>query len=79
MDDEVNRANTARKGSPYLGTQQAGFYLGLSTKTLARLRVTGGGPPYRKLGSTIRYHVDDLKSWSQSETQSKARRREDDQ
>ena len=71
MEDEISRANVARKGSPYLGTKQAGFYLGLSHKTLARLRVIGGGPAFRKLGTTIRYHIDDLKAWSKAETLTK--------
>lgn len=81
MEDEISRANLARKGSPFLGTKQAGFYLGLSHKTLARLRVTGGGPMFRKLGTTVRYHIDDLKAWSRSETISKlpATKRGDEQ
>ncbi|CAL4869366.1 hypothetical protein MMA231_03658 (plasmid) [Asticcacaulis sp. MM231] len=67
MDDEITRAALARKGSPYLNTQQAGHYLGLSSKTLQRLRITGGGPAFRKLSWTIRYHIDDLKAWCKAE------------
>jgi excisionase family DNA binding protein len=68
MDDEISRAALARKGTPYLGVKQACFYLGLSPKTLQRLRVNGGGPAFRKLGATVRYHVDDLKAWCDAET-----------
>ena len=32
--------------SRYLGPEEAAQYLGLSPKTLQRMRVTGEGPPY---------------------------------
>ena len=30
LDDEIARASRARKGTPFLSTEQAAFYLGLS-------------------------------------------------
>lgn len=47
----------------YMDTSQAGSYLGLSPSTLARMRVTGGGPRYSKAGRRVIYDVDDLDSW----------------
>ena len=48
MDDEVTRAARAKKGSPFLSTEQAAFYLGLSARKMQALRSTGGGPPFRR-------------------------------
>jgi hypothetical protein len=30
------------------------------------MRVTGGGPIYRKHGRYVRYHIDDLNAWSKA-------------
>ena len=64
MEDEISRAATARRGSPFLNTDQAAFYVGLSRRTLEKMRITGAGPRYRKHGRYVRYHIDDLDSWS---------------
>lgn len=41
----------------------AGAYLGLSTSTLAKLRCTGGGPAFTKLGRVVVYDREDLDAW----------------
>lgn len=64
MDDEVSRAARARKGSPFLCTEQAAFYLGLSARKLQSMRAAGTGPAFRRHSRFIRYHIDDLDSWS---------------
>ncbi|MCT7378242.1 helix-turn-helix transcriptional regulator [Chelativorans salis] len=64
MDDENERAARAKKGSPFLNTAQAAFYVGLSQRTLDKMRATGGGPKYRKHGRYVRYHIDELDDWS---------------
>ncbi len=55
----------SRKGSPFLNTPQAAHYLGLSRKTLEKLRVIGGGPRFRRHGHHVVYHIDDLDAWSE--------------
>jgi len=65
MTDEATRAAAARKGSPFLNTAQAAFYIGLSKRTLEKMRTTGTGPKYRKHGRYVRYHIDDLNAWSE--------------
>jgi len=65
-DDEHERAARAKKGSPFLNTAQAAHYVGLSGRTLEKMRVTGGGPKYRKHGRYVRYHIADLDAWSDS-------------
>jgi excisionase family DNA binding protein len=42
---------------------EAATYLSLSASTLNRLRVSGGGPRYAKLGGKILYDVRDLDQW----------------
>lgn len=67
MDDEIIRAAKAKKGSPFLNTAQAAFYVGLSRRTLEKMRLIGGGPRFRKHGRYVRYHIDDLDAWSLGE------------
>ena len=46
-----------------LTTEQAAIFLGLSSSTLAKLRVFGGGPSFLKLGRAVRYAREDLDAW----------------
>lgn len=64
MDDEVARAARARKGTPFLSTEQAAFYLGLSARKLQQMRSLGNGPRYRRHSRYVRYHIEDLDDWS---------------
>ena len=66
MDDDNIRAANAKKGSPFLNTDQAAFYVGLSRRTLEKMRTAGGGPHYRKHGRYVRYHIADLEAWSKN-------------
>ena len=65
MTDHTSRAAEARKGSPFLSTREAAFYLGLSFRTLEKMRLTGTGPRFRKHGRFVRYHIVDLDAWSE--------------
>lgn len=64
MVDEIARAQYAKKGSPFLNTAQAAFYIGLSSRTLEKMRTKGKGPRFRRHGRYVRYHIDDLDGWS---------------
>jgi helix-turn-helix protein len=64
MDDDIARAQRARKGCPFLNTEQAAFYLGLSARKLQQMRASGTGPSFRRHSRYVRYHIDDLDSWS---------------
>lgn len=68
MNDEIERAAKAKKGCPFLNTDQAAFYVGLSRRTLEKMRTHGGGPRFRKHGRYVRYHIVDLDGWSERET-----------
>ena len=50
----------------YLSTRQAAEYLGLSTRTLDRYRVSGDGPVFHRFGGRVRYLRDDLDVWAAS-------------
>ncbi len=58
------RASSARKGSPFLATKEAAYYLRLAPCTLEKMRIENRGPSFRKHGRYVRYHIDDLESWS---------------
>jgi excisionase family DNA binding protein len=66
MDDAIGRAAEAKKGSPFLTTDQAAFYVGLTNQTLRKMRRDGRGPRFRRHGRYVRYHIDDLDEWSKT-------------
>ena len=68
MNDDVARAALARKGCPFLSTEQAAFYLGLSARKLQQMRGEGAGPIFRRHSRYVRYHIDDLDNWSRGLT-----------
>jgi hypothetical protein len=68
MEDEIARAGRAKKGCPFLSTEQAAFYLGLSARKLQQMRGTGSGPIFRRHSRYVRYHIDDLDDWSRGRT-----------
>lgn len=57
MDDIVPRHRKR------LDTPQAADYLGLGKSTLDKLRVSGGGPTYIKIGKRVVYDPADLDAW----------------
>jgi len=65
MDDDILRAERAKRGSPYLNTAQAAYYLGISVRTMQRMRAKGEGPAPRRHARMVQYHIDDLQAWSQ--------------
>lgn len=44
-------------------TDGAARHLCLAPNTLEKLRVTGGGPKFAKLGRAVRYRISDLDRW----------------
>ena len=47
----------------YCDTDGAAIFLSIPASTLKRLRVEGSGPPYSKLGTSVRYSYADLTAW----------------
>lgn len=48
---------------PRLRTPEAAAYCGSSASTFEKLRLTGDGPVYSKLGRRVVYCVEDLDTW----------------
>lgn len=44
-------------------TRDAAKYCGSSASTFEKLRLTGGGPVYSKIGRRVVYRVEDLDAW----------------
>jgi hypothetical protein len=57
---------------PYLRRKEVALFvtrrwgIPLSANTLAKLAVTGGGPPFRKVGRFPVYEAADIVSWMES-------------
>jgi hypothetical protein len=63
MDENKAGSHVSR---PFLNTRQASHYLGLSVRHLERMRAGEEGPPFRRHGRFVFYHIDDLDAWSRS-------------
>jgi predicted DNA-binding transcriptional regulator AlpA len=46
--------------SPPLKDTQAAIFMGLQTQTLRNWRTQSKGPPYIKIGRSVRYDINDL-------------------
>ena len=62
----MNDSDDREPKQTFLNTQQAADWLGLKPNTLAKMRVAGSGPAFRKHGQRVLYHIDDLTAWSDS-------------
>lgn len=47
----------------YMTTYEAADFLGFTAGTLRVWRSQGKGPNYYKVGSMVRYEMDDLEAW----------------
>ncbi|KHK89068.1 helix-turn-helix transcriptional regulator [Novosphingobium malaysiense] len=71
-EDETTRSHPAGQTSPFLNTAQAAQYLRLAPRRLERMRVRGGGPPFRRHARLVVYHLDDLMAWSNASRSERA-------
>lgn len=55
---------TTQRASPFYSNSEAAAYLHLSPRTLEKMRVIGGGPPFRKFGRRVFYTLPDLEEWA---------------
>jgi excisionase family DNA binding protein len=54
----------------YLTVTEAAKILGISSSTLNKKRIYGGGPTYCKFGRCIRYPISDLTAWAEASRRS---------
>ena len=50
-------------GTRLLNTEESANYVGLGVHRLEKLRISGGGPEFIKLGRSVRYERAALDSW----------------
>jgi len=53
----------ANGGALTVDTQGASQHIGLAVSTLEKLRCTGGGPKFCRLGRAVRYRLTDLEEY----------------
>lgn len=60
------RSTSRESGAPsrWLRVRDAARYLRLGVGTLNKLRLSGGGPRYAKLGAVVVYDIADLDAWA---------------
>lgn len=61
MTDLITKTNR-----PKVRTGGAASYSGLAESTLEKLRVSGDGPRYIRVGRVVVYDLDDLDEWLNS-------------
>lgn len=67
VSSEVPESHMPRKNRPrFLTTAEAAEFLRLKKHTLENMRSQESGPPPRKHGGRVFYHLDDLIAWSKS-------------
>ena len=54
----------------YLKTEEAAEHAGFSGSCFRKLRCWGGGPPFIKVGSAVRYDQSALDAWMAERTRS---------
>ena len=64
MDGASVKTYLSDKKPLYLSNDEAADFLRLSPRTLEKLRVVGGGPPFRKFRRRVFYAVEDLQGWA---------------
>ena len=61
MGAQIMTSNTEKQR--YLRPREAASYIGISTSTLAKMRLRGDGPPYSKAGRAVVYDLDEIDEW----------------
>ena len=59
-----DNAVKSERASPFYSNVEAAAFLNLSPRTLEKMRVVGGGPPFRKFGRRVFYTLPDLEEWA---------------
>jgi predicted DNA-binding transcriptional regulator AlpA len=63
-DGAINATSGAIYDRKLVRTPEAAAILGLSASTLEKLRLSGNGPKYAKLGRVCAYSLQDLEAWA---------------
>ena len=64
-DGDTQGETTMKNGeSPHLSAREAAAWLGVSARTLHRMRERGGGPDHYRFGHRFLYRIEDLERWA---------------
>ena len=66
----MSESNNSTPKPAFMSAKQAAEWLGLKPNTLAKMRVYGTGPAYRKHGQRVLYALEDLQQWSDASRRS---------
>ena len=68
MKCENNQAALAKtlKGKAYWTEKELSERLNISLKWLQKMRTVGGGPPFVRLGGSVRYKIERILEWEDS-------------
>lgn len=66
LPTNTSKATRSTVQSPYMYTEAAAQFLGMGRRNLERLRVTGGGPKFVKIGRKCAYRREALEAWVES-------------
>jgi excisionase family DNA binding protein len=50
----------------WVDTKKAAEHLGIHRDSLRRFRRVGGGPPFTRIGRSVRYRLEDIDAWMRS-------------
>lgn len=67
-DGTVLKAAPELSNERLLTSKEAANFLRLSLSWLSKSRMSGGGPPFVKIGRSIRYHEGALLKWLKGQT-----------
>jgi predicted DNA-binding transcriptional regulator AlpA len=70
QDTASAMANRSNPPAPKQSVSEAAQFLGLSVSTLNKMRLTGSGPRYLKLGRRVLYDLRHLEEWAATCTRS---------
>ena len=55
---------------PFVSAKEAARILRVHPNTLCKWRISGGGPPFIKVGTRIRYSISEISRWMRDHTYS---------
>lgn len=69
LEDNVAKSNASKAvpaGKRMIDEVEFELAYGIPKRTLQKMRLFGDGPTFLKLGSSVRYRVEDIESWLES-------------
>jgi len=68
MAHAIGHPNPRDQPFDFVSAKQAARILGVHPNTLCKWRISGGGPPFTKVGRRVRYRISEISSWTNERT-----------